>query len=66
MELEEDFSALKKDGLNVVVINREPAGLLEGTHLYKLGDTYYMMLIWWPKGYPHPTLLPLQADRRPL
>lgn len=50
VELEEDFSALKKDGVNALVINREPAGLLEGTHLYKLGDTYYMMVIWWPKG----------------
>lgn len=50
VELKEDLSALKEYGLNTLVINREPAGLLEGTHLYKIGDTYYMMVIWWPKG----------------
>ena len=50
VELKEDFSGLKTDGVNTLVIDRQPAGLLEGTHLYKFGDTYYMMLIWWPKG----------------
>lgn len=46
----DDLSGIDPDGLNVEVIPADPPGLLEGTHFYKYGDTYYMTLIWWPGG----------------
>lgn len=52
-ELKSDLSDIKPDGLDVVVIKGKEDGfpnLLEGTHLYKYNDKYYMFLIWWPQG----------------
>ncbi len=52
-ELKDDLSGVKEDGLNVEVINgaeQNLNGLLEGTHLCKYNDKYYMFLIWWPAG----------------
>lgn len=52
-EMKSDLSGVKEDGLNVEVINgaeRNLEGLLEGTHLCKYNDKYYMFLIWWPRG----------------
>jgi len=52
-EMKNDLSGVKEDGLNVEVINgeeRDLKGLLEGTHLCKYNDKYYMFLIWWPRG----------------
>lgn len=50
MEFKKDLSGLDPNGLNVEVIPGEPAGLLEGTHLYKVNGKYYLSLIWWPQG----------------
>ena len=51
-ELNPDLSGVKADGLNVAVLpgEHELPGLLEGTHLHKFNDKYYMFLIWWPRG----------------
>lgn len=52
-ELKSDLSDIKPDGLDVVVIKGKEDGfpnLLEGTHLCKYNDKYYMFLIWWPQG----------------
>ena len=52
-ELKSDLSGVKPDGINLEVINgseRNLKGLLEGTHLCKYNDKYYMFLIWWPTG----------------
>lgn len=50
VELEADLSGVKSDGLSVEVIHGTPKGLLEGTHIHKYGDYYYLFLIWWPSG----------------
>lgn len=52
-ELNSDLSGIKEDGLDTVVIKGDQMGypgLLEGTHLHKYDDKYYMFLIWWPAG----------------
>lgn len=49
-ELNADLKDFKTGGLDVEVIHGEPKGLLEGTHLNKYNDKYYMFLIWWPRG----------------
>lgn len=52
-ELKNDLSDIKPDGLDVVAIKGTEAGfpgLLEGTHLSKYNDKYYMFLIWWAPG----------------
>ncbi len=52
-ELKSDLSGIKTDGVNLEVINggqRNLKGLLEGTHLCKYNNKYYMFLIWWPAG----------------
>lgn len=52
-ELKSDLSGVMEEGMNVEVIDgpaRGLEGLLEGTHLCKYNDKYYMFLIWWPKG----------------
>lgn len=53
IELESDLSGVKKDSEEMLVIKGDQdgyPGLLEGTHLYKFNDKYYMFLIWWPPG----------------
>lgn len=50
IEFEPDLSGIKADGLQTEVIPGEPRGLLEGTHIYKFGNRYYLTLIWWPEG----------------
>lgn len=50
VEFKKDLSGIDPDGLNVEVIPGEPAGLLEGTHFYKINGKYYLSLIWWPQG----------------
>lgn len=50
VEFRHDLSGIDPDGLDTVVISGEPRGLLEGTHIYKFGDQYYLTLIWWPEG----------------
>lgn len=50
-ELNEDLSDIKEGGVDAVVIKGDKdgyTGLLEGTHLCKYDDKYYMFLIWWP------------------
>lgn len=51
-ELKSDLSDVKSDGLDVEVIpgKYDLRGLLEGTHINKYNDKYYMFLIWWPRG----------------
>lgn len=49
-EFNPDLKSFKADGLDVEVIHGEPKGLLEGTHINKYNDKYYMFLIWWPRG----------------
>lgn len=49
-EFNSDLTALKPDGLNLEELVVMPDGLLEGTHLHKINGTYYLTLIWWPKG----------------
>ena len=50
IELREDLSGVKDDGLNVEIISGEPKGLLEGAHFYKFNGKYYITFIWWPQG----------------
>ncbi len=50
VEFTDDLSAINPDGVDVELIPGEPKGLLEGTHFYKIGDKYYLTLIWWPAG----------------
>lgn len=49
-EFNPDLKSFKTDGLDVEVIHGEPKGLLEGTHINKYNDQYYLFLIWWPRG----------------
>lgn len=52
-ELKSDLSGIKENGLDILAFNGEQqgyAGLLEGTHIYKINGKYYMLLIWWPKN----------------
>lgn len=49
-EFNPDLKSFKNDGLDVEVIPGEPKGLLEGTHINKYNDKYYLFLIWWPRG----------------
>ena len=48
-EFNSDMKSLKSGGLKKTVISGIP-GLLEGTHIYKYDNKYYLMLIWWPQG----------------
>lgn len=53
IELNEELTAPKQGGLNrtIVVDNRDTAMLgHEGSHLYKIGNYYYLFTIHWPKG----------------
>lgn len=57
VELENDLSGIKNDGINQVVIENAsaPAGNsiglgAEGSQLYKINGTYYLFNITWPKG----------------
>lgn len=50
VQFNEELSAIDPEGLNIEVIHGNPPGLLEGTHFYKYGNTYYLTLIWWPQG----------------
>ncbi len=50
IEFTADLTGIKKDGLNVEIISGEPKGLLEGAHLYKFDNKYYITMIWWPAG----------------
>ena len=49
-EFTDDLSGIDPNGVDVELIHGEPKGLLEGTHFYKIGDKYYLTLIWWPEG----------------
>ncbi len=49
-EFNSDMTGLKPDGLNLEELVEMPDGLLEGTHIHKVNDKYYLSLIWWPKG----------------
>lgn len=52
-ELEPDGSAIKKDGVDTLLISspREGFGLrAEGAHVYHIGDYYYVIEIDWPAG----------------
>jgi arabinoxylan arabinofuranohydrolase len=53
IELKNDLSGVKENGLNVNIINGSGQGypgLLEGSHLCKYNGKYYLFLIWWPPG----------------
>lgn len=57
VELENDLTGIKKDGINQVVIENAstPAGNniglgAEGSQLYKINGTYYLFNITWPRG----------------
>jgi arabinoxylan arabinofuranohydrolase len=52
-ELRSDLSGLLEGGLDTQAINgREMGlnGLLEGSHIQKIGGKYYVFMIWWPQG----------------
>ncbi|MBQ0168018.1 MAG: family 43 glycosylhydrolase [Treponema sp.] len=54
-EMKADLSGPVPDGFNDVIV-REPDGHEglghEGSHLYKIGGTYYLFTIDWPRGKP--------------
>ncbi len=52
-ELEPDGSALKKGGVDTVIISAPRKGYMlraEGAHIYHIGDWYYVLEIDWPAG----------------
>lgn len=53
-ELEPDFSAIKKDGVDVQlpVRDADETGLLEGSRVIKHDGKYYLLMISWPAGKP--------------
>ena len=53
-ELEQDFSAIKKDGVDVQlpVRDADETGLLEGSRVIKHDGKYYLLMISWPAGKP--------------
>lgn len=53
-ELEPDLSGVKEDGVQMKIFERDETetGLLEGSHVVKHNDKYYLMMISWPQGKP--------------
>ncbi len=51
VELNEDLTDVKKDGVNCVLNNRQlqPEGLLEGSRVVKHNGWYYLLMIAWPE-----------------
>ena len=51
-ELEPDLSAVKADGVDQLLLAtpRHPGLRAEGTHVYHIGDYYYLLTIGWPWG----------------
>lgn len=54
VELNDDLSAPKKDGINEIILtDNTGAGLgYEGSHFYHINGKYYLFLIHWPKTAP--------------
>ena len=54
VELNDDLSAPKENGINqVIVTDNTDAGLgYEGSHFYHINGKYYLFLIHWPKAAP--------------
>lgn len=56
VELKEDLTGLKPDGINQVIITNAGAvagrniGLTEGSQLFKVNGKYYLFNITWPRG----------------
>ncbi len=53
-ELKSDLSDVLPDGVDVKIFERdeEETGLLEGSQVIKYNDTYYLLMISWPRGKP--------------
>ena len=54
-ELEPDLSGIKEDGVDQLLFSspRQGYGLrAEGSHIYHIGDWYYVLVIDWPSGGP--------------
>lgn len=51
-ELKEDLSDVKEGGVNMKIFERDASetGLLEGSHVIKYNDKYYLLMISWPKS----------------
>ena len=51
-ELQPDLKAIKKEGLNTTIFERDSSetGLLEGNQVIKYQGKYYMMMISWPQN----------------
>lgn len=52
VELENDFSSIKKGGIDKIIVKDESDFILgyEGSHFYKINGKYYVFFIHWPKG----------------
>ena len=52
-ELEPDLSAVKEGGVDQVIVSSPRDGYIlraEGSHIYHIGEWYYLMVIDWPAG----------------
>nr|MBP7472691.1 glycoside hydrolase 43 family protein [Prevotella sp.] len=53
-ELKSDLSGIKKDGVDMVLFNRDSTetGLLEGSRVVKHAGKYYLIMVSWPSDSP--------------
>lgn len=53
-ELKSDLTDVKPDGVDMKIFERDEneTGLLEGSQVIKYNDTYYLLMISWPRGEP--------------
>ena len=53
-ELNADLSGVKEDGVHMRIFERDETetGLLEGSHVIKHNDKYYLLMISWPRNEP--------------